>query len=78
MSELTIEVTAIFFLLSFIFFISGLILILKLKKHVREFYNNTKGTLWMATIILSSSLLVRAVLNLIRSSTDLSEKTFES
>ncbi len=78
MNELTIEVTAIFFLLSFIFFVSGLILIMKLKKHVRGFYNKTKGTIWLATIILSTSLLVRAVLNLIRSFTDLQQKTYNS
>lgn len=71
MYELGIEITAIFFLLSFIFFVSGLVLILKLKRHVRAFYVKVKGTIWLATIILSVSLLIRAVLNLIRSFTNL-------
>ena len=75
MDKLTIEITAIFFFLGFVFFISGLVLILKLKYHVKAFYEKVKVKVWVATLILSLSLLVRASLNLARTFTMLSEKT---
>ena len=78
MGELTIEIAGIFLFLGLVYFVVGVILLLKLKKHVRPFYDKVKGKVLFATIVLSLSLEIRAVLNLVRSFTGLVDKTYYS
>lgn len=59
-------VAIIYLILGVVFFIVGLLLLRKLKKFYTEFYLNVKCTLWTSAVLLSFSLLIRGILNLIR------------
>jgi hypothetical protein len=58
--------------------LSGFLLLRKLKDHVHIFYQKVKGKVLFATLILSLSILVRAVINLVRSFTALEQKIYQS
>lgn len=56
----------IYLFLSCAFIISGLLLIYRLRRHFPSFYLKIRGPTWLATGLLSSTLLVRAVLDIVR------------
>lgn len=69
----------IFLLLSILFLVTGLALIKNLKDNIPAFYDKFWNSLWIATIILFLSLLVRGILNDIRYfDTDLNMKINQS
>jgi hypothetical protein len=53
-------------LLSITFLLSGCLLLYKLKTHLTLFYKKVNCKVYAATFILSFSLLIRAVLNLVK------------
>ena len=61
----------VFLVLSIMFLIVGVVLIHKLKIHVEPFYKKVKGLVWTATLVLTITLMIRGVLNLIRFFTNL-------
>ena len=61
-----LTVATIYLILGVAFFLVGFILLRKLKKYYTEFYENVRCTLWTSAMLLSFSLLIRGVLNLIR------------
>ena len=70
----------IYLALSIAFMISGLLLIKLLRLHFGSFYKPIKKQLWTATILLSLTMLIRAVLDLVRffDSTGLDDAIAES
>lgn len=66
MGILQIATGVIYLVLSVAFMICGLSLISQLKKHYPDFYSSVKLPIWMATILLSITMLVRSALDIIR------------
>lgn len=77
-SELTLFYGVYYTFLGLVFFVAGVLLIFKLKIHVEAFYTLVKGKIWMATIILSITSLIRGILNLIRYFTALNDRIYYS
>ena len=57
---------AIYLILGIVFLISGILLLRKLKIYYRVFYNNVRCTLWTSATLLSLTLLIRGILNVLR------------
>ena len=70
----------IYAILGTLFLISGILLLRKIKRYYRDFYENVKVKLWFAALLLSFTLLLRATLNIIRfaAATELNDEIIES
>eukprot|EP00347_Sterkiella_histriomuscorum_P007571 403348407 len=65
-NKLGLTIGVIYLILGVIFFISGVLLLRKLKIYYRTFYQNVRFTLWISASLLSATLLVRGILNVLR------------
>jgi hypothetical protein len=63
---LSIVTGLIYFILAVAFLTSGLLLIMKLKNHFGQFYQEIKTPIWIATLTLCFNLLVRSTLDAVR------------
>lgn len=52
------------------FFLFGVLLLRKLKIYYKDFYKNTNVKLWLSVCLLSTTLLIRGILNVIRTADD--------
>ena len=64
--KLGLTIGIIYLTLAFVFFISGVLLLRKLKKYFFSFYRMVSVKLWLSTALLSVTLLIRGILNVVR------------
>lgn len=66
MDFLKIATGIIYLFLGTVFFVTGLLLIARIKSNLPGFYISIKKPIWLATLLLSASLWVRGGFNLFR------------
>lgn len=65
-SRLGLATGIIYEILGLLFLISGILLLRKIQKFFRPFYDSVKFKLWSSALLLSCTLLLRGTLNILR------------
>lgn len=64
--KLILTTGIIYIALGTVFFVSGVLLLRKIKTYYRAFYMAVRGKLWFSAVLLSFTLFLRGLLNVLR------------